>query len=99
MTVHCVYDGTLPADDPFKELRAIEHSIDNYGEPLPAHRTLPSDVQAYESTTSTKTVTDTLRSLDNETYDLRELSEALAERETKTVQCDVLRRYASSHTS
>ena len=102
MTVHCVYDGTLPDDDPFKELKAIEHTIDNYGDPLPEHSTLPARVQAYESTTSTETSyfykADTLRSLHNETYDLSELPEDLAEWGVDGVQYNVLMRYASSHT-
>lgn len=90
MTVHCVYDGTLPAHDPFEELRAIEHTIDNYGDPLPEHR--PSDVQAYESTTSESAetsyfhVADTLRSLQNGTYDLSELPEDLAQHTSETDQ-------------
>ncbi|KAH0826904.1 hypothetical protein J3R83DRAFT_4496 [Lanmaoa asiatica] len=94
LTVHCVYDGDFPKDDPFKELRAIEHTIDNYGDPLPEQKTPPGPFsEPEESDTSPGIsafyVADTLRSLENETYDLGELPEELGDHKTNAVKYNV----------
>lgn len=102
MTVHCVYDGTLPAEDPFKELRAIEHTFENYGDPLPKPKTSPFPYyEGSESSTETSSfyVADTLRSLENETYGLGELPQELEQHKTKTEEpkYNVLMGCVSSH--
>lgn len=102
MTVHCVYDGTLPAEDPFKEFTAIEHIIENYGDPLPEGETPPcSDLEGSEPPTETNNsfyMADTLRSLENETYDLGELPKELKQQKTEKVKYNVLMRCVSLHT-
>ena len=103
LTVHCVHDGTFPVDDPFKELREIYHTIDNYGDTLPSQRPVPTAYFPYENSNSSSEthsfhMADTLRSLDNETYDLGELPGDLVRNRNDEIKYNVLMRCVSLHT-
>ncbi|KAF8552573.1 FAD-binding domain-containing protein [Imleria badia] len=94
LTVHCAYDGTYPSEDPFKELKAIEHTMDNYGDPLPSRKPVATPYFPFDPNTSIETssfhVADTLRSMDNETYDFSEFPEDLLRNRNDEIKFNVL---------